>query len=404
MLRTVAYHKELRNSLKSTRRHFLQAAGETFDRIHIERTLDEACYPSLSRDVLMERNTDQVITREYDDGDEHNDNKVPILTVAQLWLWRADNVVVSAFASPTQYMDHEKANSLSDVDNNDPLSGFDKEKHVSYSWSGDPLWAQSPDLLIGQLMATRIQAFGKPYNDGDIQFPPVLDIFERALASVLAAIDIYVRAGGPTDLDTKQEAHFIHIVADIRNEIAMIQDILDQQEEILSSLIHDPLGPVHPSNLSVSSQMSHSGSVDKAVEWADVRKALKAILGYRKQTEKIDRDAERIEQGMQNKLDVKRTDASLREARDAKRLSLLVIGFTVITVIFTPLAFAVSLFALPVDTWNGLKYTPGERTSQNADAMKTTGTNSSDTAEEHEDVFSGRKLAGYLGKFRSECP
>ena len=63
---------------------------------------------------------------------------------------------------------------------------------------------------------------------------------------------------------------------------------------------------------------------------------------------KIDRDAERIEKNNQDQLNLKRTYASIGDTRASVILGTAVVGFTIITVIFTPLAFMTSLFALPI--------------------------------------------------------
>lgn len=46
---------------------------------------------------------------------------------------------------------------------------------------------------------------------------------------------------------------------------------------------------------------------------------------------------------------MKQKDASLRESHSSAIMGAAVLGFTIITIIFTPLAFVISLFALPID-------------------------------------------------------
>jgi hypothetical protein len=79
---------------------------------------------------------------------------------------------------------------------------------------------------------------------------------------------------------------------------------------------------------------------------------------YRKRVVKIDKDAEHIDKIIQDELNLKRTFASMQDARtgmqDAWNSLLLgwaVIGFTIITVLFAPIAFMTSLFALPIDSF-----------------------------------------------------
>ncbi|KEF58637.1 uncharacterized protein A1O9_06563 [Exophiala aquamarina CBS 119918] len=70
---------------------------------------------------------------------------------------------------------------------------------------------------------------------------------------------------------------------------------------------------------------------------------------YQKRVSKIDRDVVRIEKTIQDQWDLKRTHASIKDPRPSLILSVALTGFTVITINFTPLAFAVSHFAQPLD-------------------------------------------------------
>jgi hypothetical protein len=72
-------------------------------------------------------------------------------------------------------------------------------------------------------------------------------------------------------------------------------------------------------------------------------------------TEKISADAARIEKNIQDELNLKRTFATMDDARTSLSLGIAVIGFTVITIIFAPLAFVAALFALPLDTFEQRK-------------------------------------------------
>jgi hypothetical protein len=63
----------------------------------------------------------------------------------------------------------------------------------------------------------------------------------------------------------------------------------------------------------------------------------------------LDADAERVARAIDRKLDLKATHASLKEAHTTAIMSAAVFRFTLITIIFTPLSFIVSLFALPID-------------------------------------------------------
>lgn len=410
----------MRTTIKALNEQFPILDGVEFNKIQLERTIDEAYYPGLTAATLKERNVDQVVRRErravlkerhLKDRRKHapmaekeswepDSLDLPILTVAQLWLWRADNVVVSAFAS-------------------EPLFGPSKDDPIEMksSWTNKSPWTESPDLLISQLLLSRVKAFGRPVlHDGSglIKFAPVLNIFENAVVSAFAAVDRYTRSGSVSELNLKQEADFIHTISDIRSELAMIQDVLNQQEEVLSALQNDQPRLQFPP-IQGQTPVDHEEKLqERWKEWDKrhgTREILNIIDSYRKQTTKIDRDAERIEQVILNMLNVKRTAASqeqaqasekiaraskkiaedsMQEAKDSKRLSLLVIGFTVMTIIFTPLSFVASLFAINIDTLASLKYTPGNQSPQNT-AINTT--------DKPDEVYHGGAMAGIFREY-----
>jgi hypothetical protein len=70
----------------------------------------------------------------------------------------------------------------------------------------------------------------------------------------------------------------------------------------------------------------------------------------------MDRDAERIEASIKDQLELKRTHASMNDARSSLVLGVAVAGFTIVTIIFTPLSFMTSLLALPIDKFSAEQY------------------------------------------------
>ncbi|KAI1171757.1 hypothetical protein F4777DRAFT_36701 [Nemania sp. FL0916] len=309
---------------------------EQFNQIHMERTLDEAYYPGLGHEALQQRNKDQVVRREFQEQDL-------ILTVPQLWLWRLDNVVVSAFAC---------------------LEGFESvDRYFRTNLNADII--DIPDCRMADLIAEQAKAFNHEFRIGDDRIPPVLNIFEGAVVSILSDVDAYMREQSSSGLDIDSEGRFVHRISDLRSELAMIQSILDQQHEVLMLFFEDPFPDPSTENLDCK---------------VTLRETLTLVENARRRTEKIDQDAQRIEQVIQDKLNLKRTaasieiaNASIKEARETKLLSIIVLGFTIITLIFTPISFLATLFALDIDTFSSLKYT----------------TNSMPSA-----VFSGKKMAG----------
>ena len=86
--------------------------------IQVERTLDEAYYPSLHAHVLEKRNRDQVVTRECTSlisGKSISGSSRPILTVPQFWIWKIGDSVLSAYSMPGKDMSAAQKPDYKDV-------------------------------------------------------------------------------------------------------------------------------------------------------------------------------------------------------------------------------------------------------------------------------------------------
>ncbi|KAF2666108.1 hypothetical protein BT63DRAFT_427903 [Microthyrium microscopicum] len=347
----------------------------------MERTLDEAYYPGLGREILKLRNKDQVVTRSVKsqmlrERGQETIKLSPIVLVPQLWLWRLDDIVVSAFP--------EREN----------ISLWHTEAPRSL-YMNPVVETVSPDLQLGLIIAYHVEEFANGYQNLNVTFPPVLNIFETEVVSILSEVDNYMRVSKSSLPNIEVESGFMHDISDIRDELAMIQDVLSQQEDVLADLVDDADPTRNITSEEMFCKLMADGNVDKehspssaqfdqeAALWERVHHAQKSLVQYRKRIEKIDRDAERLQQLVQSKLDLKRTfasmqqaETSIQEARDSKLLSLVVIGFTIVTIIFTPLSFMVGLFALDIDQLSGLKRSDEGGT----------------------DVYSGSTLAGIFSK------
>ena len=98
--------------------------------IHVARTLDEAYYPSLDQEVLRTRNKDQVVSREYING-QLESKDAPILMVPQFWIWKFEDHILSAYSAPgknpepfcersdTNYVSHRQKSGIWMFENQD---------------------------------------------------------------------------------------------------------------------------------------------------------------------------------------------------------------------------------------------------------------------------------------------
>lgn len=304
--------------------------------VQVEQTLDETYYSALPNEALAHRNNDQVVSREWMktlDGVQIDYNERPILVVPQLWLWRSSGCILTAYS--------EEGPLLQPIAENTSLESFkDTVKEVE-----GELETHSPAFQTVRIVAHHISKFGKSQAGG--KFPSPLDIFEISVVRILSDVEAYTDPNKkllPEDIE--EERDFMHRIADVREELAMIQEILSQQGEILSSLIRDT---EHHELHAILDEARERQTYWEETNWEELKLSEKSIDRFKKRVAKIDRDAERIENLIQNQLNMKRTYASIRDARTGLILSAAVIGFTVITIIFAPLAFMTSLLDLPLE-------------------------------------------------------
>ncbi|KAI1383028.1 uncharacterized protein F4822DRAFT_90190 [Hypoxylon trugodes] len=313
--------------------------------IRFERTLDETYYPSLSAEALEARNEDQVVSREWveiRDPDSDDGDPMPILMVPQLWIWRLHDHIVTA--SPTEGLLPGKDAYGEDVEFDRNVGSTESQyfKDMEPKWMKWDSWYTG--IQIGIIIARHITAFGESQAGGRFKSP--LDIFERGVVRVLLDVEAYMDPNRPSRPIIEEEREFMHRITDIREELAMIQEILGQQREILERLIQD-YEHYNPDSLSF---MDPGQDIrDPNAKWEIVKSSGTKLRGYQKRVDRIDKDAERIERVIQDQLSLKRTHASISDARSGLILSAAVAGLTIITIIFTPLAFMASLFALPLD-------------------------------------------------------
>jgi hypothetical protein len=369
--------------------------------IHLERTLDEAYFPGLGTDELASRNADQIVSSKFRDIADFPEEDVPILAVPQLWLWRFGNCIISAHSMTPR--------SSRRFDPSGDLRSHYFESHSHH------LRQPNIDVQLGLIITDFIAEFGKETIHNDRKIPPALDLFESRVVSVLSDVKKYIKETRRNDIDYNSEANFLHVLSDCRSELAMIQHILAQQEEVLVGLLDDrrqttsakpavqpdlsptplnvphdeeeshpdavkpdssPTPPITSHNNEESNQppvkagssptppiTSHNNEESDQppvkADWGPVEKAHAMLKQYQKRIKKIDGDAQRIEKNVQDLLNLKRTYASVQDSHAGVLLSVAAIGFAIVTVIFAPLAFLVGLFAINLQGFDRLRVKQG---------------------------------------------
>lgn len=252
----------------------------------------------------------------------------PVLTVPQLWLWRFGDHIITACP-------------LEDLTDYNKCPRW--LKSIGYPFPN------AAEIKIPLIIAHHISQFGRLQANG--LFSPPLDIFETGVVRVLSDVQQYTNPHLSLPPDVNKERDFMHRIADIREELAMIVAVLDQQQEIVENMARD-FESFESKGIADQIPDDIEGRRDRAnLEQGrmTIRDSLLEIGRHQKRANKIDRDAERIEKVIQDQLNLKRTYATIRDTRNGLVLSAAVIGFTITTIFFAPIAFMTSLFALPLD-------------------------------------------------------
>ncbi|KAI0903939.1 hypothetical protein F4823DRAFT_568218 [Ustulina deusta] len=343
ILRSRASQNKERTRINELRGKFTDNPAKNM--LQPELTLDEAYFPSLPSDVLDERNNTQLVSRQCTetlDGQLTNEDTKPILMVPQLWLWRCGSHIITAFPE------------------NDPeaLNGSLQRCHdyMRYltTFFLQPI-PSSPGIQIGLLIAYQIVEFGNPQVDGgfgnaqdDVKYPSPLDIFEASIAQVLTDIPKYMDLNASsTRLETGRGRDSLSQIADVREELAMISQVLAQQLQVLQNFIKD-FERDNPDSLSflardkrgrLKKEVMQESEIDATgmERWEEVKRSQNTIEKYQGRVKKLLDETGRVQRRMQYQLDLKLTYASIDDAYANLKLGITVMGFTVVTIIFAPL-------------------------------------------------------------------
>ncbi|KAH7413940.1 hypothetical protein DE146DRAFT_638948 [Phaeosphaeria sp. MPI-PUGE-AT-0046c] len=295
--------------------------------ICLDRTLDEAYFPSMDEAFFETRNKDQVVSKEWQRASgSPNIEDAPILLVPQIWLWTFGSVILSAYSN-------KRTSSSFNV-----FVPYNEHKLPHFFGRNN---VPSLELQMGLIVASQILEFGEEHdreNEGS-KFKSALHMFETAVISALSRVQQYLDAGPSSytiSQQKKKEQMFIHTMSDIHGELDMISSVLEQQKKVMDQFLDSTL-----------EQRQHS-SGEEAVGWSIVMNTRKSLDEYESRVQKIHRDADRVEKTIESYLNLKRTYASIEDTRNSLMVGFAATAFAFVTVIFTPLSFMTSLFALPV--------------------------------------------------------
>lgn len=306
-------------------------------------TLDEYCCQALSKDALTRRNYDQVIVsvqlpgtntseskQDYLNWDSHSKQ---LIVVEQAWIWKVQDVLLCSGA----YLGY---------------IGFESE-----------IASDAKDVLkgIGVMLVYLIRNADKKHTlqcnppDSSSQcdyFVGIFEIFEQAIAAVSETVDTYLRDVNMDTISLATEKDCLHRIIDIQEELSMIKRIIYQQEEVWRSFASKAWPDYwQDGRFRIPQEDWKKCSQKETQEWETIMSPETIFKAYYRRIAQLDEDAQRVERSVTLMLDLKSKHATMSEAHTSAIMSAAVVGFTIVTIIFAPMSYMATLFALPLNTF-----------------------------------------------------
>jgi len=317
--------------------------------IHVPLTLDEYSSPVLPKAVLDRRNQDQVLVRIQKEelsieALERAPGATKLAVVNQLWLYYIQGVFIT---SPLGGIARTQMQQVSDglVPRGITITSKMRNRESQIKTADDRL------RHIGTLLSLVVGFLDQP-SDGYLS-EPILNVFEKSIILISEEVNIYLQNIDMSTIDIEEEKKFLHKISDLREELSMIRRVLFQQEDVWKDFASNawpeywPNGP--DGRMMIVREDWLKFSKELRDEWKMILQAQSLFGKFRQRIMHLDEDADRVERSIITKLDLKQKHASLHESHATAVMSAAVFGFTIITIIFTPLSFLTSLLALPID-------------------------------------------------------
>ena len=294
--------------------------------IHVQRTLDESYYLGLDSNEVKRRDYSKIL------GDKKfRRTSENTLLVSQLWLWRFDNIVITAFP---RGQEEYRSSHL-----------FDHTLSVLRDMGFKARASLNSDHLMALILSECIHR---------LDYPCVADLEELILYSLgqvvsvtLDEVETYIDESQMSSISLKKEKAFIKQITAARSTLTMIRNIVLRQEDVWNNFQQYLGESIWKKETIVKDDLLKVKFITMRPQH-DLEK-------FKQRIQRIQEDAERVEKLITIQLDLKSKHASLRESQNSCILSVAVIGFTIITTIFAPLSFLASLLALPIKQFEAQK-------------------------------------------------
>ncbi|KAL1603428.1 hypothetical protein SLS60_005015 [Paraconiothyrium brasiliense] len=305
-------------------------------------TLDEYCCQALSKDALTRRNYDQVIlslqfpetyaSESKQDALDWDAASKKLIVVQQAWIWKVQDVLLCSGAYLGYGFESEIAPDAKDV-----LKGIGV-------------------MLVYLIRKADIKhdlSTARDSNDHWDHFAGnIFEIFEQAIAAVSESVDTYLRVVNMDAINLATEKSCLHRIIDIQEELSMIKRIIHQQEEVWQSFASKAWPDYwQDGRFRIPQEDWNKCSQEEKQEWETVMSPETIFKAYYRRIAQLDEDAQRVERSVTLMLDLKSKHATMSEAHTSAIMSAAVVGFTIVTIIFAPMSYMATLFALPLNTF-----------------------------------------------------
>ncbi|KAI0095585.1 hypothetical protein F4814DRAFT_457575 [Daldinia grandis] len=325
---------------------------------HKSMTLDQYYYPTIANSD--ERDNDQVLSKFLDEKDGLGRKK--IFLVNQLWIWIIDEKTI--ISATTEDSGHTK-NLFQNIQNNilygETRSRF--ERATSVQSIMELFVGAASGFFMEKFISCPGQDMGQRINKGPIEIfresiRKVADDETRLFRDFLQGLRNEARGrGGPAGKESQSdsraqqisqnryhvispETELLEIIRDIRDELHILRSLAEDQDVVWKQAFASGDHTDHPGQF----QYYHSCTP------TDVKKSLDDML----------LEAEKTTDYINDLLDLRQAEYNREQANDSANQSKSIFIFTVVTIVFLPLSFLSSLFALDVTSFphesGSLKY------------------------------------------------
>ncbi|KAK5044831.1 hypothetical protein LTR84_010369 [Exophiala bonariae] len=336
-----------RSKIEALRFHYMSELAKEYgpeskvreqtNTIQLPQTLDQSHFAA--DQPLLEQDMDQVL---YRYTVKREKAKAKLLMVNQLWLWKIDNLVVTAFPEPwTDNIESTLRHNLGDA--------YIILREGRIPRQGDE--GMDPEDFVSHIIRQCTTISGQPGYGGLGETETWATIFSKSISEhgaletrrykefVDYVHDISNNNSNPGQssalYDIYQETDGLRQVRDVRDELKMIRAVWENQKAVEDKLAWKYAYPLLSPPDWFASNVLDFTRLDEEAQGVEKRfnqlldlKQQEASLSLAREADRRDRDAERRD-------------------RENEKQSQLLFAFTVITVIFTPLNFVAAFMAIP---------------------------------------------------------